>query len=837
MIRQFTVILVGIALLIATTTGSSTRAHASTPDNYFVTQIALDPQNTENLYALTTYSIGVLRSRDGGEHWTQINKGIRSYSLYQLTVHPRNPKILYLGAGGAGLYKSTDGGDTWIEMNQGLQNTDIGELVLHPDNPDIVYVVTSTGVFKSPDGGAHWVALNQGDDFSESQQYQSLLVLPTSPPTLFLASRRGLYTRREGDAGWVAVPGILNNKQISALADDPRTGRLYAGVMRRGKTTKTLNEGGLFVSEDRGAHWTRLGKGLERDWIRTIVIDPVDPRTIYLTTSGRGLLKSRDGGLSWNEINAGLADGDRDFRDLVMDPRDRNVLYAGSHGYWLYRTRDAGASWTPLPLGPHQTTEQLLDALTQEDARVQTTSPVHLPAVFAKCNRCHGWTDPHLNLHHGNWRVTANPRDWAPSVNRMSKGAGLTHDEEIQLADFLNRYTHGARSGSAATPTAAPQRGVSAVIPISVFQKTEEEDPVVAWDGHTYMVAWQSNRKDPYNYDVYVTRVGPDGTVLNPRGTPITSAPSNQIFADLAWGAGQYLAVWQDLRSRQRWEIYGTRFLPDGTIRDPQGIPMAVGTRNARHPQVAWDGKNFLVVWMEENEGRGWDIAGVRIHPDGTVLDKERILIASAPGDQTNPAIAWGGGQYLVVWMDTQPNAAPVIAGVRLDETGAVLDHERVVLSHASRHPAFPSVAWGNGRFVVVWGDQLSDAVHALSGIRVSSTGALVDGKEFTVASSPHLHTFPSVRCAGSECLVVWEEDKTVGVMRGIDDVIRDVRGAFLHLDQPVVTPDDIMITPDAVGNHFAKVASDGRNFLVVWKDYRSGTAESLGRLVPRAPR
>jgi photosystem II stability/assembly factor-like uncharacterized protein len=836
MTRLITGILAGVVLLIVAAPGSKPMAKPEAADNFFVTQVAIDPQHTERLYALTTYSIGVLASNDGGAHWTQINKGIRSFSLYQLVVHPRNPKILYLGAGGAGLYKSTDGGATWVEMNQGLQNTDIGKLVLHPDNPDIVYIVTSTGVFKSPDGGAHWVALNQGDDFSESQQFQALLVLPTTPPTLYLASRRGLYTRREGDAGWVAVPGILEHKQISTLALDPRTGRLYAGVLRRGKTTDTLHEGGFFVSEDGGKHWARLGQGLETDWIRNIVIDPADPKTIYLTTSGRGLLKSQDGGHSWNEINNGLANGDRDFRDLVMDPHDSNLLYAGSHGYWIYRSRDAGAHWTRLPLGPHESAGQILADLTQEDAQVQKTSPVRLPAVFSKCNQCHGWTDPHLNLHHGNWRVTANPRDWAPSVKRMSRGAGLTPEEEIQVTDFLNQYTHGKRPGSAATPAAAPLRGLSAVIPISVIQKTEEEDPVIAWDGQNYMVAWQSNRKDPYNYDVYVTGVGQDGTVLKPQGTPITTAPSNQIFADLAWGSGQFLAVWQDLRSRQRWEIYGTRFLSNGTVLDPQGIPIATGQRNARHPQVAWDGKNYLVVWMEENKGLGWDVAGVRVAPDGALLDKERILIASAPGDQANPAIAWGDGHYLVVWMDSPPNTAPFIAGARLDPAGKVLDRERLALSRASRRPAFPSVAWGNGRFVVVWTDQPTDDRHALSGIRVASTGALIDAKAFTVASSPHLHTFPSVRCAGSECLVVWEEDKTVGVMRGIDDVIRDVRGAYLHLDQRVVVPDDIMIIPGAVGNHFAKVASDGRNYLVVWKDYRTGTAESMGRIVSRAP-
>lgn len=416
-------------------------AWAGEPEGLFVTQIALDPHQPKTLYALTTYSIGVLKSTDGGANWSQINQGIRSYSLYQLTVHPKEPKKLYLGAGGAGLYKSTDGGVTWTEMNEGLQNTDIGTLVLHPTDPETVYVVTSTGLFKSPDGGKSWVALNQGDDFTSSQQFQSLLVLPTPSPTFYLASGNGLYTRTEADAGWVSFGESFARKQVSAMAQDPRTGRLYAAVFRRG-TLETLREGGLFTSEDGGRHWSRLWAGLEGDWIRVILIDPVNPKLLYLGTSGRGILKSTDGGKSFKESNVGLNDPDRDIRTLVMDPRNQMLLYAGSHGHWIFRSRDAGATWEPLPLGPHQTVEQIIAGLNQEDKLIRKASKITPPTEFKKCNQCHGWTDISINSYTGSWRVAANRRDWTLSVKRMSHAAGLTPEEEVQITEFLNSYTH-----------------------------------------------------------------------------------------------------------------------------------------------------------------------------------------------------------------------------------------------------------------------------------------------------------------------------------------------------------------------------------------------------------
>lgn len=415
-------------------------------EEFAVTQIAIDPIDLRTLYALTTYSVGVLKSTDEGASWSQINQGIKSYSLYDLKTHPRNPKVLYLGAGGAGLYKSTDAGATWVQMNDGLQNTDIGTLVLHPKDPETVYVVTSTGLFKSPDGGKSWIALNQGDDFTESQQFQSLIVLPTSPPAFYLASKKGLYTRKEGDAGWVPVGGPFKDKQISALAHDPRTGKLYAAVFRRGTISETLREGALFVSDDEGKNWSQLGKGLEQDWIRVILIDKSDPRTLYLATIGRGVLKSTDGGENWKEINVGLTDPDRAIRSLVMDRRDSKILYAGSNGHWIFRSQDAGATWKLLPIGPHQRAGEILASLVREDERVRKASATAAPAAFDKCNRCHGWTDSNLNSHNGTWRVAANRRDWAMSVKRMSKGASLTPVEEAQITGFLNTYTQGKRS-------------------------------------------------------------------------------------------------------------------------------------------------------------------------------------------------------------------------------------------------------------------------------------------------------------------------------------------------------------------------------------------------------
>jgi photosystem II stability/assembly factor-like uncharacterized protein len=401
----------------------------------FITQIAVHPLQPNIVYAVTTYSTGVLKSIDGGLHWFLINQGIKSYSLYHFAVDPREINTIYLGAGGGGLYKSVDGGEHWVEMNDGFQDTDIGQMFLHPDDPGRVYVVSASGVYKSPDGGRHWEAWNQGDNFTLSQEFQNIVVLPGKPDRFYLASKQGLYTRSEGDPGWRSVSKEMEGRQISALAADPLRKRLYAAVLRDGTT---LKGGGLFVSDDYGIHWKSAALGIEQDWIRVIRLDPSDPKHLYLATSNRGILSGYEGRSEWKESNNGM--GPLDIRSLVIDPSNSRILFAGAHGEGIFKSTDGGETWSHPGEVPFLDSKTIIAQLTTPDPARKRPEIIPPPA-FAKCNKCHGWTDPFINLVHGYWLVPPNRRNWNFTVKRMSKGAGLTPDEEKSIETFLRTYS------------------------------------------------------------------------------------------------------------------------------------------------------------------------------------------------------------------------------------------------------------------------------------------------------------------------------------------------------------------------------------------------------------
>lgn len=410
---------------------------ASTRRAIVVTQVALHAARPGTVLALTNFSVGLLKSEDAGRHWETANRGIRSYSLYRLVLDPRNPDVVYVGAGGGGLYKSVDGARSFVEKNDGLDNTNVGSIVLHPEHPDQVYVVTSTGVFISRDGANTWTAWNQGDDFTQSQQFQDLVILPGDRETALLASGRGVWRRRATEPAWAPASPDLAGRAITVLTRHPDGRRVFAAALRDGKT---LQGGGLFVSEDAGATWTRWDQDerLSLEWVRQVWFDP-GGRLAYAATSTSGVLRSTDGGRTWERRSHGLATPD--VRALAVDVHRPQRVYAGTYGSGVFVSEDGGAGWRPLDRVPTLDADTIIAALKAPDPTRRAVGLIPPPA-FSKCNGCHGWTDPELNqAPRSFWLVPANRRDWGPTVHRMAPIAGLSPTEEDEVEEFLSAYS------------------------------------------------------------------------------------------------------------------------------------------------------------------------------------------------------------------------------------------------------------------------------------------------------------------------------------------------------------------------------------------------------------
>jgi hypothetical protein len=204
--------------------------------------------------------------------------------------------------------------------------------------------------------------------------------------------------------------------------------------------------------------------------------------------------------------------------------------------------------------------------------------------------------------------------------------------------------------------------------------------PAVAFGRTHYLVVWQSTTDYGRTYDLHGARVSASGVVLDPDGFLISSAPESQAGAAIAFDGTNFLVVWEDRGfGTGRSDIYAARVSPAGTVLDPLGIGISLGTRKEEAPSVAFDGTNYLVAWADER----WNccsIYGARVTAGGTVLDRDGIAIATRGYEQVSPSVASDRRGSFVAWSDRRSGFYDIY-GARVTRAGRVLEKRGILLS------------------------------------------------------------------------------------------------------------------------------------------------------------
>jgi len=314
---------------------------------------ALDPANPQRIWALTLGTVGseLWRSGDAGETWSQrfvASPGDAATFAFvsQLLVDPSDSETLYLVDGGH-LAVSHDGGASFEDrLLPGY-----GEKVLvRPERGELVFF-GNDGLFASKDGGRTWSLRGQ----YHGKGVRHGVLAPSDPDTLYAVSVEGECPLRSDDAGahWLrlACPRLSLSNLVYKIAVDPQSSRhvwLAVAVTLRG-----ANRHWLFESKNGGETWSSPYVMPEAGVV------PAGGRIVYTGVpldSGEqflehGLSVSRDGGLTWRSVLAGIVAGDV-RSGFVAQRRPDGV--AGRHLVALYSDSlfrsDGGSNWVKLPL-------------------------------------------------------------------------------------------------------------------------------------------------------------------------------------------------------------------------------------------------------------------------------------------------------------------------------------------------------------------------------------------------------------------------------------------------------------------------------------------------------
>jgi hypothetical protein len=173
-------------------------------------------------------------------------------------------------------------------------------------------------------------------------------------------------------------------------------------------------------------------------------------------------------------------------------------------------------------------------------------------------------------------------------------------------------------------------------VPISPSLPESYSNPVSTFDGTNFVVAWEDWRLDHvfHVFRIYAARVTPGGTVLDPQNIPITPPPQPQSRDPGIASSGESSLIVFGLD-----DVRGARLAPDGTVLDPNGLVISSQLNAQQEPEIAFGAGEYLAAWQDGRAAGRYDIIGSRIAPDGTVLDPVGLLISgSGPPPDPVPA-------------------------------------------------------------------------------------------------------------------------------------------------------------------------------------------------------
>jgi hypothetical protein len=291
-------------------------------------------------------------------------------------------------------------------------------------------------------------------------------------------------------------------------------------------------------------------------------------------------------------------------------------------------------------------------------------------------------------------------------------------------------------------------------IPISTAVD-EQSRPAACGDGTNYLVVWQDHRQDT-TCEIRGARVTQRGATLEPGSLEVSGKAGDARSPSVQRGRTNSLVAWQDLRNGRDYDIYGTRITPEGLVLDTSGIPISVAERNQGPAAVAHDGTNYLVTWMDFRGG-SWNIYGSRMTEDGRVIESAGVAICTAPRYQENPSLEFGRTDYLVVWQD-QRNGDWDIYGARVAPNGTVLDTSGIVLLRMAQDQELPALAFDGLNFLVAWQDRRNDVSWRIYCSRVTPQGTVLDPEGIALPAALGDQKYPAVTFDGTDFIVVWSD-------------------------------------------------------------------------------
>ena len=302
--------------------GGWKRVTLGLPEDVQVQSITVHPAEPRIIY-LGTHD-GPYRSNDGGGHWSKLPLPDAGLQVWSIAVHPSRPHTVYAGTSPVGVYRSDNGGDRWrkLPMPDVPERVKMGfpcrvmRLAVDPSEPEAIYATLEVGgVMRSLDGGETWEDCSDG--------------------LIALAERPHLKSQIQSDTD---IEGMMDGHALTVSAAAP--GTVFLAVRM-----------GLFRSA-RAQDWQDMeaGRFSPLTYARDVRVSPQDPSVMYACFSPAArsedgsVYRSMDLGDTWTRFDHGIK-AEATMMAVSLHPSDPDEVHCVSRCGQLFSTLDGGKSW------------------------------------------------------------------------------------------------------------------------------------------------------------------------------------------------------------------------------------------------------------------------------------------------------------------------------------------------------------------------------------------------------------------------------------------------------------------------------------------------------------
>src|SRR5262249_7475591 len=150
--------------------------------------------------------------------------------------------------------------------------------------------------------------------------------------------------------------------------------------------------------------WSSIGPGNAGGRIRSIIIHPTIPDTMWVGSLGGGVWKTTNGGTSWSTTTDFMAN--LVVACMAIDPTNPDVLYAGTgesvasvpgfglQGHGIFKTTNGGTTWAPLAFTANNANFYWVNRLAISPTNNQILLAATERGIFRSTNGGEAWSQP-----------------------------------------------------------------------------------------------------------------------------------------------------------------------------------------------------------------------------------------------------------------------------------------------------------------------------------------------------------------------------------------------------------------------------------------------------------